>query len=110
MDRVNVEGIVRGVAKVYHLRPEAIMGRSRINSQEYPLVEARWVAMMITWKAFGCHYSETARAFGRNHGTIMHAKKMLEEQLSYDKRLAVRWSQLKHLAYENDHDDHDYQI
>ena len=41
MDRVNVEGIVRGVAKVYHLRPEAIMGRSRINSREYPIVEAR---------------------------------------------------------------------
>ena len=107
-NKVNIDGIIRGVAEVYDVRPEQIKGRGRTGI----VAEARQVAMCLTWKALGgfdgCQ-SETGRLFDREHGTVQHALKAVRDKLDYHRPTQIRWRELSHLAVPEEH-DHDYMI
>ena len=107
-NKVNIDGIIRGVAEVYDVKPEQIKGRGRTGI----VAEARQVAMCLTWKALGgvdgCQ-SETGRLFDREHGTVQHALKAVRDKLDYHRPTQIRWRELSHLAVPEEH-DHDYMI
>jgi chromosomal replication initiation ATPase DnaA len=89
------EGIVRNVCEVYRVTPELLLGRGRWQ----PLVEARQVAMTIVRKR-GSTFTNTAAFFNRNHGTIIHACRIIADRIEEDRFTRARWQSLKHLAVE----------
>lgn len=108
LNPVDVAGIVRGVAEVYNVTPEEIMGRSRFEN----IAEARMAAMVLTWKAMGGRdgcTSATGRLFGRDHGTVLHARREIEARFTSRKHTRKRWLALRHLAVPTEH-VLDYQI
>jgi chromosomal replication initiation ATPase DnaA len=97
------EGIIRGVAEVYRVTPEEILGRSRFE----PIAEARQVAMVITWRSLNGAWSKTGRLFKRHHGTVMHAKSAVERRVMSDPLSLARWKEARGLVVKG---PIDYQI
>ena len=106
--------IVKGVADVYCVDPEEILGRSRFEH----VVEARQAAMMVTFKCvanslstFNGAFSQTARLFDRHHGTIMHAKSAVENRIQRNKKSYSLWKKARRLSRTKPEPDPiDYQI
>ena len=93
--------IIIGVAKVYRVTPEDILGRSRPPH----VVEARQAAMMVMFKCISDSfptpsgaYSKTARLFNRNHGTVMHARSAMENRIQMSERSYSLWKKAMRLS------------
>ena len=73
--------ILGEVARGLNLRPEDILGGKR----RPDLVLARQVAMYLCRQKLGLSYPELGRAFGgRDHSTVIHACKSVENMLVTD--------------------------
>jgi chromosomal replication initiation ATPase DnaA len=97
-DIVDHERIIQKVAEFYEVTAEEILGRSRVNTPDRPIVDARQVAMVLTWKALGGQYSETGRCFNRYPQSVAYARKKLEARFSWDKKFKNRWCQIRYLG------------
>ena len=76
--------ILGEVAKKLNLKPEDVLGVKR----RPELVLARQVAMYICRRKLGLSYPELGRAFGgRDHTTIIHGIRKIEELLEGDSQL-----------------------
>ena len=85
------EAIIREVASVYSISPNDIL--SGVRSREFTV--PRQLAMFLTREL--CNYSttKTGDAFGRDHSTVMHACKRVEEMIEESLTFRLTAEQLK---------------
>lgn len=89
---VNVELIQRLVAEHFLLRPEDMTSRSRPQSVAFP----RQVAMYLSRQLTRNSLAEIGAKFGgRDHGTVIHACRLVESRLKNDAALRDVISQLQ---------------
>ncbi|GEM_PF-1132735 len=62
-----------------------LLGRSREEIFAWP----RMAAMFLARKHTGCRLQALGRLFKRNHGTILHAMKRVQDRISTDQRFAA---------------------
>jgi len=86
--------IVKLVADEFGIRVKDIMGRDR----HVPLPEARQMAMVIVRLHVGLTLEGTGRLFSRDHGTVLHAERVLRQRLTYCKQTKAHWAAVQHLA------------
>jgi chromosomal replication initiator protein len=90
---VSVELIQRVVAEHYLLRPEDMTSKSRPQSIAFP----RQVAMYLSRQLTRHSLAEIGAKFGgRDHGTVIHACRLVESRLKNDTALREVISQLEH--------------
>lgn len=81
---LSIDAIQRAVAKEFNVRVSDINGRRRTVGIAYP----RQVAMYLARQHTEFSLKEIGEAFGgREHGTVIHAGKIVEEKLRKDPRL-----------------------
>jgi chromosomal replication initiator protein len=83
--KVTVEEIQRKVAEHYGIRLSDLIGPKRLRSIARP----RQVAMKLSKDLTTRSYPDIGRRFGgRDHSTVMHAVKRVEELVSTDHQIA----------------------
>lgn len=78
---ITVADLVAQAARVFNASPEDIMGQSRKPDP----VMARQAAMYLCRKKMGLSFPELGKAFGRDHSTVIHAIKKIEDLAKRDK-------------------------
>jgi chromosomal replication initiator protein len=94
--RVNatVEDIVRLVARYHKLSPRMLAS----NTRRRTLVEARSVVIYLARHLLGTSFEQLGQALGgRDHSTIMHSFRRIEEALPRDRRLKACVDELQRL-------------
>lgn len=82
---VDVRKVVEEVAKRFGIEPNEIKGKSRTKE----IVASRQVAMYLTRALTDSSLPAIGKAFGgKDHSTVMHACKKIEEKLGKDKAFA----------------------
>lgn len=74
--QVTIENIQRTVARHYNLKPAELLSKNR----KAHIVRARQVAMALTRELTRHSLPEIGEAFSRDHSTILHACKKIEEE------------------------------
>jgi len=84
---VSIENIQKAVAAHFELRVSDLLS----NKKPRNIAEPRMVAMFLSRRMTSCSYPEIGEAFGKNHATVMHAEKKINERCKDDEafRLAV---------------------
>lgn len=84
---INVDDVVRNTCNHYHVEEEAIFSTSR----KRDIVLARQVAMYLSQKHIpNISLSKIGQHIGsKDHSTVLHACRIIKEQLAYDKSLQV---------------------
>lgn len=82
--------VVDIVAREYNYKRTEILGRSR----HQPLAEARQVAAYLAQSATGISWSLLGITFGRDHGTMLHARNRVRELISIDRSFGDRITRL----------------
>jgi len=81
-----LEQVQRIVAESFHVTPGELVRHGRVSRLRVP----RQVAMYLARKAMGATYAEIAAGFGgRDHSTVMHAVKRVEERRGEDPEFAT---------------------
>ncbi len=80
---MSVETIQKKVADFYELKVSDLTGKKRPNSIAIP----RQIAMYLSRRLTGSSLKDIGMAFGgRDHGTVIHAKKQVESKMETDLR------------------------
>jgi chromosomal replication initiator protein len=78
---VTTEAIQRTVASRFNVSVNDILGKRRTHNIAF----ARQVAMFLSRRLTGCSYPELGALFGgRDHSTVIHAKKVITERIKRD--------------------------
>ena len=72
--------VVRRVGRQRGVSPELIMSRLR----KADVAFARQIAIWIVRKVQKASLTRIGQCFGRDHGTVMHAVKVVDDQMSID--------------------------
>ncbi len=81
---MSVETIQKKVADFYELKVSDLTGKKRPNSIAIP----RQIAMYLSRRLTGSSLKDIGMAFGgRDHGTVIHAKKQVESKMETDLRI-----------------------
>ena len=82
---ITVEDIVHNTCEHYHLKDDSVY----TNSRKRDIVQARQVAMFLTHKLLPClSLARIGQQIGsRDHSTVLHACRTIEEQLAVNKVL-----------------------
>lgn len=81
---LTVENIQKRVADFYELKVSDLTGKRRPNSIAFP----RQIAMYLSRHLTECSLKEIGRAFGgRDHGTVIHANKLVASRMETDSRV-----------------------
>ncbi len=80
---VTIEAIQRTVADHYDIRLADMTSKRRPQSIAFP----RQIAMYLSRTMTTHSYPMIADAFGRNHATVLHAHRMVEDRIKKDARL-----------------------
>jgi chromosomal replication initiator protein len=81
---VTIDNIQRKVAETYDIRLADMTSKRRPANIALP----RMVAMYLSRKLTSCSLSEIGDAFGgRDHGTVLHAQRTIEEKIKEDQKL-----------------------
>ncbi len=76
---ITTDAIQKVVAERYNVSLGDLIGKRRTQN----IAHARQVAMYLCRKLTGCSYPEIGALFGgRDHSTVIHAKKVVEERIS----------------------------
>ena len=90
---VSISDIQRSVAEEFHIKMSDLSGRRRTANIAHP----RQVAMYLARKHTQCSLQDIGAAFGgRDHGTVIHAAKTIEEKLQNDPELNEIINRLAH--------------
>ena len=96
--RVRIEDIQRIVAKHYNVSRQELVSNRRTRVIVKPRQIAMYLAKMLTPRSF----PEIGRRFGgRDHTTVLHAVRKIEELISGDTKLGHEVELLKRLINEN---------
>lgn len=88
---ISIENIQRTVAEYYKIRVSDILGKRRQRS----IVRPRQIAMSLAKELTDHSLPEIGDAFGgKDHTTVMHACRVMEEKCETDARLREDWSRL----------------
>ena len=88
---VTIDRIQRNVADYYDIRMADMTSKRRPANIAFP----RQVAMYLSRKMTDSSFSEIGEAFGgRDHGTVMHACKLVEERMAENDSLRRTVAQL----------------
>ena len=80
-NQVSIEKIQRKVTDHYNLRMQDMISKRRPNAIAFPRQIAMYLSRMMT----GCSLQEIGDAFGgRDHGTVIHACKTVENMMEQD--------------------------
>lgn len=99
LSRAIVDTIIAKVAASYDVNPSAIRSRRRYRQ----VAEARQMVMHLLVER-GATLMGTARALtdqhgnGRDHGTVIHARRKILNLIDSCKQTRRRWNEVKHLA------------
>ncbi len=75
------------VAKHFNLSPDELRGVSR--KKEFST--ARQIAMYLSRETLGCGLAEIAQNFDRDHSTVLHAVRKIDNELQKNESLVRRW-------------------
>ncbi|MBU2543347.1 chromosomal replication initiator protein DnaA [Patescibacteria group bacterium] len=90
--KTNIQGVIKTVSDHYHLKQQAVKGKSR----KKKLTMARHVAMYICKEDLREPYAEIGRWFsGRDHSTVLHAYHKIQEIINEDDSLAQEVSAIR---------------
>jgi chromosomal replication initiator protein len=91
-NHLTVDRIQRSVSEAYDLRLSDLLSRKRPNN----IAQPRMIAMYLTRQLIdNISYKEIGKAFGRDHGTAIHAFNTIEERMKEDEPLRQRVSLLE---------------
>lgn len=79
--------VVDESAKAFDCTPTQIKSESRFGH----IVAARHVAMHALWNNSNATKAELARRFNRNHASIIHAIKSIDDRLQFDRSFKERY-------------------
>lgn len=82
--RVTIADIVDRVARDFGLRPRDLLGPHR--SQQY--AKPRYISIWLAVHAAGAQRSIVSRVFNRDHTTITHALRVIDERMAQDDEMA----------------------
>lgn len=88
---VALELILAWVHEVYGISPQRVLQRSRSKL----VVEARSAAMYLARTLTSMSLTELGRAFGRDHTTVLHAVRKIEQERLRDNGLHQRLQRLE---------------
>jgi chromosomal replication initiator protein len=89
---VDIQDIIKEVAKYYDFYPEILAGKTR----KHEVVLARQVAMYLTKKFTSMSLKNIGMYFGgRDHTTVLHSCQMIENYLGNDKSVVAAVEDLK---------------
>lgn len=89
---VNIDRIQRTVAERYDIRMSEMLGRGRPKA----IAEARQVAMYLTREMAKLSLVEVGKAFGgRDHGTVIHACKVISARMEQTDEFRAMMSELR---------------
>lgn len=92
--RLTIEEIQLAVAEFYNLRQSDLLSARRARAVARPRQVAMWLAKQLTTKSF----PEIGRKFGgRDHTTVMHAVRKVEELCEHDKGFLGEVDRLRRL-------------
>lgn len=81
---LSVETIQKRVADFYELKVSDLTGKRRPNSIAFP----RQIAMYLSRRLTECSLKDIGNAFGgRDHGTVIHANKLVASRMENDVRV-----------------------
>ena len=89
--RITSERIMDEVAKNFHITRSDILSERRSRDVAVP----RQLAIFLTREMTGFSTTKIGTDFGRDHATIMHACKKMQEMVEKDESLAARVSEIK---------------
>lgn len=86
-----VPSVVAATARFYGVTAALINGAPRYRE----VVRARHIAMYIAKKVTGLSYPSLGREFNRDHSTILHGVKQVEERLGREPKLVTEIETIK---------------
>lgn len=89
--RADVNRVVKLVAAAFEITQKELLGASRLKRVMWP----RQVAMFLARDACGLSLPRLGAAFGRDHTTVLHACRKVEEEAIRDTSFARRLRQLR---------------
>jgi len=84
--RREIREVVKAVGLVYAVSPREVLGRRRFAN----LSEARQCAMTLL-RNRGYTFESIGRAFKRDHGTVLHASRKIQDRIEVDRKFRARW-------------------
>jgi chromosomal replication initiator protein len=81
---VRINDILATVAEYYNISLRDLLGRSRLIELARPRQVAMYLATLHTRKS----HSQIAREFSKDHTTVIHALRRIEELIKHDDELA----------------------
>jgi chromosomal replication initiator protein len=88
--------VARRVAESYYMSVDDILGRDRTKS----IAEARAVAFVVARAVLQRSYPELAKAFKRDHGTVMVACRRVAKRIDDDALFAARVGRIMRVCRE----------
>jgi len=88
---VSIENIQKTVAAHFDLRVTDLLS----NKKPRNIAEPRMVAMYLSRRLTSCSYPEIGEAFAKNHATVMHAEKKVEERCKGDESFRLMVSSIQ---------------
>ena len=89
--KITIENIQKTVAEYFEIRVNEILSTKRPKN----IAEPRMVAMYLSRKLTDRSYPEIGDAFGKNHATIMHAEKKVEQRCAGDESFRMNVSAIQ---------------
>lgn len=94
--RSSVRHIQDEVAKFYGIHPSYMQRPDSIGAREFRVSHPRQVAMFFAHKLTGLPTTEIGRRFGgRDHSTVIHARKAVEKRAARDPYLEMELEVLR---------------
>ena len=92
--QISIDAIQREVARYYNIRQTEMHSKRRARS----IVRPRQVAMYLAKNLTNCSYPQIGSRFGdRDHTTVMHAVRKVEDMIAEDKQFADDVSMIRSL-------------
>ena len=88
---ISIEDIQRAVAEFFNLTIADLLGTKRTRN----VAEPRMVAMALARELTSDSSTAVGAAFGRNHATILHAEKQVEQMCAKDENMRRSVAQIK---------------
>jgi chromosomal replication initiator protein len=82
-----VDAVLRAVARVHGLSTAQVLSRRR----DRVVVECRQSVMYVLYDQFPLSYNWIGEYFGRDHGTVMYAVRVVRVLIEADRAFAARW-------------------
>ena len=85
--KVTIEKIQKATCRQFNVSLEDLKSRSRSTNVVLP----RHIAMYLCYRRTKASYALIGQKFGgRNHSTVLHALKSIENRISHDQRILLR--------------------